>query len=123
MTEPWPPAPVGVSGSVVLRLLGLKLATIRLDLVIYATDRLARWLAAGHELPVDAPTTGLGAAPPARPASRRPTRPPPASIPASGSDGGSGRRAELSRGNGASVAQGDLREILQLLTRTSKLLE
>lgn len=134
MTEPWPPAPVGVSGSVVLKLLGMKLATIRLDLVIYAAQRLARWVEAGDQ----AGMTSEGLRGPAR-ADRRfrprheagfaagsvPARPSrTASIPAPRREGGRPRPAsELPRDGGGPAEQGELREILQLLAKTSKMLE
>lgn len=46
MPEPWPPVPVGISGRVVLKLLGLKLAVISLDLAIVAKHRFAQWVEA-----------------------------------------------------------------------------
>ena len=136
MTEPWPPAPVGVSGSVVLRLLGMKLATIRLDLAIYATDRLARWLEATDAPAPRPPIERIGHAP----AANRRFRPPNVAGSAGSSvrtrasrtalpsaprrDAGRPRHArELPRNGAATTEQGELREILQLLAKTSKMLE
>lgn len=117
MAEPWPPAPVGVSGRVVLRLLGLKLATIQLDLTIHALHRVVRWVEAAGQVEsvpqrkperkgvtgAGAPLTAWSAGAPRR--AGRPTH--------------SGSRA----GNGSGPAEGELREILQLLDQTSEMLE
>jgi hypothetical protein len=95
MTEPWPPEPVEISGKVVARILGLKLATVTLDLRIVARDRFSRWIEPESRHYVA--TSAL------------PVR---------------SHRASTQLGNGErSIGQGDLQEILQLLDKTSRLLE
>jgi hypothetical protein len=97
MPEPWPPAPVGISGRVVLKLLGLKLAVITLDLAIVAKHRFAQWVEAAEAGEQGQPLSPGAGSHAARPALT---------------------------GNGQRTANdGELEEILQLLDKTSKLLD
>jgi len=119
MSEPWPPAPVEITGRVVLKLLGVKLAVITLDLAIAARHRFALWERAGGQVHAISPGAGMDELRGERTASiearHREAR-------HSGARG-LRRHPEL-RGNGQGPADDDqLEEILQLLEKTSKMLE
>jgi hypothetical protein len=117
MTDPWPPVPVRISGGVVLRLARWELVTITLDLAIVATHRIARWVGAVDQARATSPVDPLA----------RPASPDEWTLAASTPD----REAQLlaglsllqaSNGDGA-PEDGELREILDLLDKTSHMLD
>jgi hypothetical protein len=114
MTEPWPPAPVAISGTVVLKLLGVKLAVITLDLAIVAKHRLARWVEAGGQVHTVSPGAGLDELRGERIAS----------VGAPHREAQGLRLNPRLKGDGQGPAgDGQLEEILHLLEKTSKMLE